>query len=244
MIDAGELGDVYHVRVSSWRLRLRPGHHYAPESAWFLNRSLAGGGVIIDVGVYAIDAALRMLGDPTILSVTAQLRQFTEEPPPTGVVQDVEDHAVIMLQATDGRSAVIETSWISNMAPPDSAVVLGTKAGLRLDPLTKITARKVAAGEYDPMVEAMGGQLGDLVYYRAAQEQLFPYPEFSVGRASEVTTQFLDGIGAGVQPQTPGHEALVITRIIDAAYRSAEAGRSVALADLAPHPAPATQVMR
>jgi predicted dehydrogenase len=231
LIDGGELGDVYHVRFSSWRLRLRPGHHYAPEAAWFLNRSLAGGGVIIDVGVYQIDAALWMLGDPAVVSVTAQLRRFTEVPPPPGVVQDVEDHAVIMLQCEGGKSAVVETSWVSNMAPPDSAIVLGTKAGLRLDPLTKITARQVTAGEHDPMLEGMRNGAGEVVYFRAAQEQLFPYPEFSAGNPSQVTTQFLDGVAAGVQPQTSGPEALQVTRIIDAAYRSAKESRSVALAE-------------
>jgi predicted dehydrogenase len=239
MIDGGELGDVYHVRCSLLRLRLRPGHHYAPLSRWFLDRSLAGGGVIIDLGVYAIDVVLWMLGNPAIVSVTAQTRRLIEVPVPGDLVHDVEDHAVIMLQCENGKSAVIETAWVSNMTPPESVVVLGTRAGLRLDPLTKITAREVGAYEYDPMLEyqkAMFG--GDVVYFRAAEEQLFPYPEFSAANPSQVTMQFLDGVASGVQPQTSGQEALQITRIVDAAYRSSQSRGSLPLRGMDVDPLP------
>ena len=45
-----------------------------------------------------------------------------------------------------------------------------------------------------------------------------------------VTKDFLTDVAAGVQPQTSGPEALDVMRIIEAAYRSAEAGSSVPLA--------------
>jgi predicted dehydrogenase len=228
MIDRGELGDVYHAHYRSWRLRGRPGHHVVPGSTWFLDRSLAGGGVIMDVGVYAIDSVLWMLGDPVILSVTAQTRRLVEEPVPQGVISDVEDHAVVMLQCEDGKSALVETAWVTNMAPAESFVVLGTKAGLRLDPLTKVSARRLGPAEYDPML----GEGNEITSYRSVEEQLYPYREFALANMFfHVTTRFLDDIGAGVQPQTTGAEALTITRTIDAAYRSARLGRSVALSD-------------
>src|SRR5438105_5180270 len=86
MLDSGELGDVYHVRSTSYRFRGRPGHHLLAQSAWFLDRARAGGGVIMDGSVYTIDLVLWLLGNPKVLSVLAQMRQFTEEPP-TGTKQ-------------------------------------------------------------------------------------------------------------------------------------------------------------
>lgn len=235
IIDTGELGEVYYARFSSWRLRGRPGHHFAPQSSWFLDRSLSGGGVLVDYGVYAIDSVLWMLGDPTVVSVTAQTRRFSEEEPvPAGVVHDVEDHAIVMLQCEGGRSALVEVAWVSNMTPPQSMVVLGTKAGLRFDPLSKISVRPVGADEYDPVRESLKAFGGEVVAYRAAEEQLFPHAQMAAANVHEVTTQFLEGISIGVQPQTSGHEALQITRIVDAAYRSAESGTGVALAEVSP----------
>ena len=44
-----------------------------------------------------------------------------------------------------------------------------------------------------------------------------------------VTTAFVDSVLAGRQPDTPGRDALEVTRLIDAAYRSAASGRAVQL---------------
>jgi predicted dehydrogenase len=241
MIDNYELGDVYHVRLTSWRLRLRPGHHFLPRSTWFLNRAIAGGGVIMDVGVYAIDSALWLLGDPEVLSVTAQTRRISEVAPPEGVTHDVEDHAVIMIQCEGGKSAVIETSWVSNMTPADGLIVLGTQAGLRFDPLTKITARRLQDGAEDPMVQwftAMGGDRNGNGYFRAVEEPLFPYPDFARADPNAVTNRFLEDIRAGAQPQTSPEESLKITRVIDAAYRSAAEGIGVSLSTTSPIASP------
>ena len=225
MIEAGQLGDVYYAHCRMWRLRGRPGHHYAPQSPWFLDSSLAGGGVIMDLGVYLIDAVLALLRNPKVVSVTTQSRRVPEIPAPEAVLHDVEDHAVIMLQCDDGVSAVVETSWVTNFTAPSNTIVLGTEAGLGLDPFTKITARH--AGDND-----------DSASFTAAEETLVADPAYRGGNGFYlVTMRFLDDIAAGVQPETSGLEALEITRIIDAAYRSAEAGASIVL-DRGPLTAP------
>jgi predicted dehydrogenase len=214
LIDSGELGDVYHVRYSYFLLRNRPGHHWARQSSWFLDRSLAGGGALTDLGTYAIDGTLWLLGNPEVVSVTAQTYVFADDPVSGETLHDVEDHGVIMLQCEDGRSAMIEAAWVSNMAPAGSASVLGTKAGLRLDPLTKITVTNV--GEEAETVE----------------ERILSGPDLAMVAAPNVryvTTHFLDSVASGTQPETSGEEALKIVRILDAAYRSAAAGAPAAL---------------
>src|SRR5579859_2171177 len=94
MLDAGELGDVYYVRSSQIRFRGRPGHHIFPQSKWFLDKERAGGGAMMDIAVYQIDSVLWLLGNPKVLSVSAQLRQITEEASPADAPQNVEDHVV------------------------------------------------------------------------------------------------------------------------------------------------------
>ncbi len=225
MIDRGDLGEVYHVRWSQWRFRGRPGHHVFPQSRWFLAKAQAGGGVIMDFAVYMLDSVLWLLGNPKVLSVTAQIRQLTEVPPPPGVQQDVEDHAVLMLQCAGGRSAIVETAWVANMRLADGLYVFGTRAGLRFEPLTRITAQPVPPEDRPPLPF-----LGEEVY-RPVEEQVFPYADVgALGRGADVTRPFVEGIIAGREPYTPGRDALVVTQVIEAAYRSAQTQTAVSLA--------------
>jgi predicted dehydrogenase len=224
MLEAGELGDVYHVRYTQWRFRGRPGHHIFPQSAWFLEKERAGGGAMMDIAVYMIDSVLWLLGNPKVLSVTAQMRQITEAPPADGVKQDVEDHVVVMMQCAGNKSAIVETAWMSNMNNVDSLCMFGTKAGLRFDPLTKVTGAPVSA-EDAKLLPFLGKDLA-----RPVEEQVFPHR--GVERAvqgGDVTRPFVEGILANRQPMTPGRDALEVTRVIAASYQSVEKQSSVAL---------------
>ncbi len=224
MIARGDLGEVYHVRDSEWRFRGRPGHHIFPQSAWFLDKQRAGGGAVMDIAVYMIDSVLWLLGNPKVNSVTAQLRQITEEPPPEGLKQDVEDHVVIMMQCEGGKSGIVETAWVSNMNNADGLCVFGTKAGLRFNPLTKITPDRIPSEELPP-VPIFGKDV-----YRPLEQPIFPSAAWEHrGLGSDVTRGFVDGILSGTQPMTPGRDALEVTRVIDASYRSVQEQSSISL---------------
>jgi len=221
MMEQGELGDVYHVRWSRWRFRGRPGHHIFPESHWFLDMQRAGGGAMMDIAVYQIDSVLWLMGNPKVTSVMASMRQISEEPPPNGVKQDVEDHIVIMISCAGGKSAIVETAWVSNVKGADGLFVFGTRAGLRFDPLTKITARR---RDGDLKMPWMGEET-----YSAVEEQVLLTPDNYSQDFGNVTQQFVNGIAAGRQPYTPGRDALEVTRVITAAYESVKSGKMVAL---------------
>ena len=236
MIERGELGDVYHVLHTEWRLRGRPGHHMLQDCHWFLNHEIAGGGALIDIGVYAIDGALWWLGMPKVESVMAQIRQSTEEPSPEGVPQDVEDHAFVFIRCEGGKTAYIDIAWVSNMRNPDSIVsIFGTKAGLRLDPLTKISARPTGPDDFNPSQEWAPSTL--------VEERILPYgsSNFQPGWGA-VTTEFVNSLAAGTEPVTPARHALEVTRVMEAAYRSAAEGVSVALPEVNLPPRPTTVV--
>jgi hypothetical protein len=97
---------------------------------------------------------------------------------------------------------------------------------LRFDPLTKITAERVPAEDL-PQAPFFGKDV-----YRPVEEQVFPMAAFERMTAwgGDVTRPFVEGILAGTPPMTPGREALEVTRVIAAAYRSVQEQRPIALA--------------
>lgn len=75
---------------------------YGPGKAWFFDRSLSGGGALMDLGVHLIDLALELLAPERAVVVGAQM----------GFAQgyEVEDFARVELNL-DGVPAEIEVSW-------------------------------------------------------------------------------------------------------------------------------------
>lgn len=208
MIAAGELGHVYYARSSTFRLRGRPGVDMFRDASWFLDKARAGGGALIDIGVYELDWLLWMLGSPKVRSVLASTYQGIGEVPPDTAPQDVEDHAVVSFTCDNGTSAVMEIAWSSNAAAADLLLVLGTEAGLRFDPLTKITAGPDR---------------------RPVEEKLIDLEVTHPDVRGNVSAAFADSLLAGEVPQTPGRQALEVTKLIEAAYRSASSGRAINL---------------
>jgi predicted dehydrogenase len=209
MVQAGELGHVYHVRSSSFRQRGRPGLDFWPDVPWFLDKSKAGGGPLMDLGVYEIDQMMWYLGYPKVKSVNATTYHGVGKPAPEGVTYDVEDHANVMIVTEGGASAFLEIGWSTNMAGAAGLFIWGDKAGLKFRPLTKIA---------EPMGE-----------HGLTETPVLGENERGPGEYGDVTQQFVRAIVEGREPWTPAREALVVTQIMDAAYRSAEAGRSVEL---------------
>ena len=206
----GTLGDVYHVRSSAFRFRGRPGIDILRDTHWFIDHSRAGGGALIDIGVYQIDALLWILGNPKVTSVLCSTKMGIGNPAPAPLVQDVEDHAVLMFTCEGGKSGILEITWSSNVSQVDQFLVFGTKAGLKFNPLTMI-----APGPYNPL--------------RPVEQKVLDGGDMDTAGFGDVSQQFVDAILAGKVPHTPARHALEVTRVMDAAYRSAKTGQAVSL---------------
>lgn len=175
------------------------------------------------------------MGNPDVVSVSVQTHRFSEEPlaEGNGVFQDVEDHAVVVLHFEDGKSAVVETAWVSNMTPCAELHRPRHQGRPAVRSAQQDGGRSLGDDEYDPLREARkarGG--GPAPSNRASEEQVFAHPEvatadYNPGDAPVPRQRF-----GGVQPETSGDEALKIMRIIDAPYRSADLGTSVRLAEV------------
>lgn len=97
-IQSGKLGDIYKVTFIFRNQRGRPGVEYQPESRWFLDRSKAGGGAVMDWGPYDF-SVLNDLFKPASVEVSAAwMNKPVTEADPVDVVYDVEGHVGAMLK--------------------------------------------------------------------------------------------------------------------------------------------------
>ena len=109
-IAAGEIGAPYHVTHVYKGNRGRPGIEYQPQSKWFLDKSKAGGGILVDWAVYDL-ANLTFLLEPVKVEVRAAWWATPQtEVDPTDVVFDVETHAgaAMIWHQADGNRVFVD----------------------------------------------------------------------------------------------------------------------------------------
>ena len=100
---------------------------YGPQSGWFWDSALSGGGCLIDLGVHLVDLLLWMFDFPEVLDARATLLRDGHPPAP----DEVEDYAIGELTLANGVHARIACSW--NLDAGADAVIgadfYGTEAG-------------------------------------------------------------------------------------------------------------------
>jgi len=131
LIQSGRLGEVYHIH----HVCLGRGTfvEWNKRGAWALNRKFAGGGPLIDWGVYDLSFHLGLLGDVPRLK---DLKRFSK----TGLrdmshlapVCDVEQHGAAWLEFDGGLSYYYERGAGVHGETSCETRIHGTKAGLRL----------------------------------------------------------------------------------------------------------------
>src|SRR5947209_214228 len=102
VISSGELGQIYAANLVFHNA-------YGPDKPWFYDRSLSGGGCVMDLGIHLIDAALWMLGFPALRSVNSRLysqgRQLDRQS------NAVEDYATAQIDTDSGVTLNMQCSW-------------------------------------------------------------------------------------------------------------------------------------
>jgi predicted dehydrogenase len=215
MIEAGELGDVYHVYCSFRAHRAIPG-----LGGPFTTKALSGGGVLIDWGVHFLDLVLYCLGQPKVRTVSgaahSRLGKDVKEyayvdmwagPPNYNGVYDVEDFVTGFIR-TDGATITFNGAWAQNIGQSDMSVeFLGDKAGVKLQ---------------------YGG--GFKVYAARDGMLLETTPTFRQGDMFyDEIDDFLHSVRTGVRGRTHIDQVLPTARVLDAVYASAERGEEIAL---------------
>jgi predicted dehydrogenase len=103
---------------------------YGPQSDWFWDPALSGGGCLIDLGVHLVDLLLWMFDFPEVLDARATLLRDGHPPAP----DEVEDYAIGELTLANGVHARIACSWNLN-AGADAVIgaeFYGTEAGAEM----------------------------------------------------------------------------------------------------------------
>ncbi len=207
-IEAGVLGPIYYGR-SVWHRRFGfPGF-----GGWFGTRSSSGGGPMIDLGVHRLDLALWLMDFPEPESINAATYNHlaTEFAADQARSFDVEDFATGMIRFTNGATLAVEASWAANIREREfmETRLLGTRGGL---------VQRNLNGEYRFEAE---------IYAREKNNLITKHLDGTVYPVPPSLHEFVDTILDGRRPDASPEQGLVVQRILDGFYRSAESGRTV-----------------
>jgi predicted dehydrogenase len=122
-VRGGELGQVFAADLTFHNA-------YGPQSGWFWDPKLSGGGCLIDLGVHLADLALWLFDFPSVVSASATL--LRDGCPPRE--NEVEDYASAELVLGNGVTVRLACSWNLN-AGADAvigATLYGTRAGAEM----------------------------------------------------------------------------------------------------------------
>ncbi len=128
IIDAGTLGDIYYAETVADRRRGNPGGS-------FIRKATAGFGAVADIGVYALDTALYLMGHPkpvAVSGITSNYLSLHNTWNPSLKKTEVEDFAAGWVLFDNGARLVFKTCWCMNMDSLGGTIFLGKKAGLRI----------------------------------------------------------------------------------------------------------------
>lgn len=207
-VESGILGEIYFGRTIWHRRRGVPGH-----GGWFGRKELSGGGPLIDLGVHRLDLALWLMGYPEpewVLANTwnglAQARAERD-----GHTFNVEDFASGMIRFTDGAMLELEASWASNIKENELMMtrLFGTHGGL---------VHRNRNETYDFLAELFIEREGS--QFDMQLHEPTPLPKSPMWH-------FIDAIRQGVAHPAPGEEGLIIQRLLDAIYLSADSGEPI-----------------
>lgn len=115
-VRSGELGQVFAADLIFHNA-------YGPQSSWFWDPQLSGGGCLIDLGVHLVDLALWLFDFPEVTDARATLLRHGRP----AAAQEVEDFALAELSFASRAHIRIACSW--NLSAGQDAVIGATFYG-------------------------------------------------------------------------------------------------------------------
>jgi predicted dehydrogenase len=188
---AGAIGRVFAAQLTFHNA-------YGPDAPWFYDKTSAGGGCVMDLGIHLVDLVLWLLGFPAVTSVTSQLlvggRSLTDGA--------VEDYGVAQLALAGDVAVQLACSW-RLPAGRDAIIELalyGTDGGLAM--------RNVDGSFYDFVAESYAG---------TTTTRLAAPPDAWGGRA---ILAWVDRIAAGAGFDVEAERLVDVASVLDAIYRA------------------------
>ncbi len=135
LIEAGELGHIYHSAATEYRRRGRP-YVDGYGTSRFVQKAHAGGGALYDTGIYELSRMLYLLGNPKVERITGKTYNKIDGIPERKKEMDVEEFATGMVYFEGGLTMAIVSAWAINLNPFSSSYIVGSAGGLRVDPFS------------------------------------------------------------------------------------------------------------
>lgn len=194
-----------------------------PPPSWRLSRSLNGGGILVNWGSYDLDYLLGLLGFD--LEPGFVLARTWQTPPPYAHYpapgSDGETHVVATIGFTNGAVLHYERAECALEAEVRSWRISGEKSTLILQ-MTPAKGPAVQISEPDP---ALG-----TVTRTICEGDEFGWDTFNDGPLLD----FAAAIRHGRPPLTSLRDSLLIARLFEGIYHSADTGRPVSFSDERP----------
>ena len=219
LIDEGQLGHIYYARATWMR-----GHGIPGVGTWFVNKDIAGGGPLIDLGVHVLDMALYLLDEPEIVTVSASTynelgtRGIGIDPKArktgTSNTFNVEDIATAFLRLGNGATLLLEAAWATHGSATDDfgLTLYGTEGGAEL---------RVHEHNWQDTLH---------VYRSIAGIPAEIRPQTSKGEGHiAVVRNFVQTITSGNWSLHDGSEGMRRVQVVDSCYESAKQGREIVM---------------
>lgn len=209
-VESGILGNIYYAETKWLRRRGLPGF-----GGWFGQKSMAGGGSLIDLGVHRLDLALWLMEYPKPVWVMGS----THNPIASRAAEeqkkhfDVEDFATAMIKFENGATLDLTASWASNIKEDELMMtrLLGKDGGL---------IQHNVGGGYDFEAE---------IYIERNGEQINRHPHGNINDVPTPYGHFVDCIINNKSNIATGEEGIIVMELLDAIYDSAAKGEPIKL---------------
>jgi predicted dehydrogenase len=213
LFQKGRFGQIYFTKVSYLRRVGNP-------CGWYGDKSLSGGGPLIDVGPHVVDIGHYLMGQPKPTAISGATFNYIGPrsnvkgvdryiPQGKGNACDVEDMTVAMVRFSNGAIMEVETSYSQHIEKDRINIeCYGTKGGFVYEPELKIYTE-------------MDDYLIDIKpWYGWDSDEA----EFN-----REIAHFVDCFDDPSKCISPGKDGVEIMRILRGIYESAEQGREIIL---------------
>ncbi len=208
--EEGQYGEILFMKCQALRRR------GIPNWGVFGQKKLQGGGPMIDIGVHIIETAHYIMGQPKPVAASGNIWTYMGNKPSKVVSQwpdwdyktyTVEDLAIGQIRFENGALLQIEAAFAAHLKQNVfNLSFMGEKGGGNWDPAEIYTDRHGAMVNESP--------------------SWLPTTEFAALFVKKLQN-WVDGCLKGTPVRAPGEAGLVVQKMLDGVYRSAEAGKEV-----------------